>query len=153
MVHIHGRFWQNTAMCLQATVQKLKTDGRGRFNISCPGPSAQRQIKICHNVLNMSCRQWHENVHHDGKNVCHDATNMSGHQKVREQCHVTLKFKLFYVSVLVGFWQKNRVTHTLFVLKINYFLPSVRPFYHDKEYYIYMTTAIYIKFIALFLSF
>ena len=38
--------------------------------------------------------------------------------------------------MLVGFWPNNPLTHTLFVLKINYFLPSVRPFYHDKEYYI-----------------
>ena len=29
--------------------------------------------------------------------------------------------------MLVGFWPKNRLTHTLFVLKINYCLPSVRP--------------------------
>ena len=58
----------------------------------------------------------------------------------------------YSVNVLVGFWPKNRLTHTLFVLKINLFF-TLRPSILSWQRILYMTTAIYITFIALFLSF
>ena len=48
-VLLPAKFQENTAMHFRVTVQKLnvtdgQTDGRVCFNISCPGPSARREI-------------------------------------------------------------------------------------------------------------
>ena len=45
---IPAKLRENTAMRFGVTVQKLKVTGQteGRFNISHPGPSARREIKI-----------------------------------------------------------------------------------------------------------
>ena len=41
MVHIHGKFKENTAMGLRVAVRERNVTDGGRLNISGPGPSAR----------------------------------------------------------------------------------------------------------------